>query len=457
MKIHPPELTIDPTNPFNDSLYNRRDFAGSLTRLITSVEDSLVIFINAPWGEGKTTFAKMWCADLLRQKYNPIYFDAYAADYYEDPFVCFSGEILRAVDKGAAKAKREFKKTCVKVAKGAIGLGLKIGVRAATANLVSHTDLALLREKAPEIAGGIDKIIERKLEDYGKEKEALVAFKESLKILAAEFRKSHGFPLTIIVDELDRCRPDFALSLLERIKHLFEVEGVVFVLLVNREQIEEYIRNLYGREVNAVAYLQKFADLFVDLPNQEARHHAQLHHREYCNSLMRHYGICTPNFDPDRLAETLLPLVDHFRLTLRQIEKTFGIITPAYMAKQRSDVFLPQLIALLSVLKATHPRIYQKLSRGTLSLGEFFHETGLNQMSPPNREAINWDWFKSIIEACLMTETEYAEAVKNKNPREVMDKDVATAETWLKNAGVRRRRDAVPQVCRHLDMFSFQP
>jgi len=62
------------------------------------------------------------------------------------------------------------------------------------------------------------------------------------------------------VDELDRCRPDFALGLLERIKHLFDVEGIAFVLLVNRSQIEGYIRTVYGN-ADAEAYLLKFGSL----------------------------------------------------------------------------------------------------------------------------------------------------------------------------------------------------
>jgi len=64
-------------------------------------------------------------------------------------------------------------------------------------------------------------IIEKKIEGYTAEKDSLKSFKKSLAKLAALIREEQGFPLTIIVDELDRCRPDFALSLLERIKHLF--------------------------------------------------------------------------------------------------------------------------------------------------------------------------------------------------------------------------------------------
>jgi tRNA A37 threonylcarbamoyladenosine biosynthesis protein TsaE len=57
MKLHPPEVEIPKEDPFQNALFNRKEFAQSLTALLRNVEESMVIFVNAPWGEGKTTFA----------------------------------------------------------------------------------------------------------------------------------------------------------------------------------------------------------------------------------------------------------------------------------------------------------------------------------------------------------------------------------------------------------------
>src|SRR5271154_3035331 len=120
MKIHPPRAIIDEKEPFKYALYNRKDFAESLTALLRNASESLVVFINAPWGEGKTTFAQMWRKRLENQNFNAIYYDAYAADYFDDPFVSFSGEILALADKfpsagGMRTERQEFKKTAVEV------------------------------------------------------------------------------------------------------------------------------------------------------------------------------------------------------------------------------------------------------------------------------------------------------------------------------------------------------
>jgi tRNA A37 threonylcarbamoyladenosine biosynthesis protein TsaE len=59
MKINPPKAIIGKEDPFEHTLFGRKEFAESLTSLLRNVEENMVIFVNAPWGEGKTTFAEM--------------------------------------------------------------------------------------------------------------------------------------------------------------------------------------------------------------------------------------------------------------------------------------------------------------------------------------------------------------------------------------------------------------
>ena len=67
--------------------------------------------------------------------------------------------------------------------------------------------------------------------------------------------------MVFFVDELDRCRPTYAVELLERIKHLFEVDNIVFVLALSTGQLESSIRSLYGDGLDAPGYLRRFIDL----------------------------------------------------------------------------------------------------------------------------------------------------------------------------------------------------
>ena len=73
-------------------------------------------------------------------------------------------------------------------------------------------------------------------------------------------------PLIVVIDELDRCRPSYAVELLEVAKHLFAVDHIVFVLAVNRSELAHSIRALYGSGFDAEGYLRRFFDVDFRLP-----------------------------------------------------------------------------------------------------------------------------------------------------------------------------------------------
>lgn len=64
--------------------------------------------------------------------------------------------------------------------------------------------------------------------------------------------------LIVFVDELDRCRPSYAVRLLERIEHYFINDRITFVFSVNLEQLQHTIKNFYGNDFDACRYLDRF-------------------------------------------------------------------------------------------------------------------------------------------------------------------------------------------------------
>ena len=75
------------------------------------------------------------------------------------------------------------------------------------------------------------------LQDYLDQRETKDRLREELTRLSAAVAEETGRPLVFIIDELDRCRPTFAIELLERVKHIFDVPDLVFVFGVNRAEI----------------------------------------------------------------------------------------------------------------------------------------------------------------------------------------------------------------------------
>lgn len=109
----------------------------------------------------------------------------------------------------------------------------------------------------------IDRSLETALKDHVEAEENIEALKGSLRELAEESK------IVIFVDELDRCRPNFAVNILESIKHIFDVEGVQFVLVLNANQLRESITHCYGGgQDEALKYLDKFIGFSFSLPSK---------------------------------------------------------------------------------------------------------------------------------------------------------------------------------------------
>ena len=75
----------------------------------------------------------------------------------------------------------------------------------------------------------------------------------------------------MVIDELDRCRPSYAVELLEVVKHLFGVDRIVFVLAINRSELAHSVRALYGSGFDAENYLRRFFDVDFRLPEPERK------------------------------------------------------------------------------------------------------------------------------------------------------------------------------------------
>ncbi|QTN28224.1 AAA family ATPase [Rhodoferax sp. AJA081-3] len=255
---------------FSTDNLGRQKFAdlliGYATRLATVPISPAgrVIAVDAPWGAGKS-----WIARRLPSHFEAdnrigtcVYVDAFQFDYHQDPFAVVTSAILEGFQKQPA-AVRSLKNAAVKVLKvslPAIGKGLmKAGGRA----IGVDTD-DFVGEIVDAGTDASDKAIEQMLDTFSKTSATTAAFKEKLSELANT--SENCSPLVVIIDELDRCRPSYALELLERVKHLFDVKNVVFIFFVHTPALHSAVRKTYGQDINPSEYLKKFFAVTVGLP-----------------------------------------------------------------------------------------------------------------------------------------------------------------------------------------------
>ena len=270
IRIQPEMVEVPPENPFKHDLLNRKTAIEALTNVISNIEGPYVMAVDAPWGMGKTTFIRMWEQYLRDKRFLVASFNAWETDYFADPFSSLSSELLQelenfgkeaSVDKNSQVWREQLKK-----------------LRAETKTILRKT-LPILRFLAdtagPSWPGKtavqiIEAYIEKASNNHPSTRETLKEFRETLSEAARVFtQEAQKGPLVIIIDELGRCRPSYAVELLEIAKHFFSVEHIVFVLAVNFSELSHSVRAVYEEGFNAESYLERFFDIDFKLPDTD--------------------------------------------------------------------------------------------------------------------------------------------------------------------------------------------
>ena len=244
------------TEIWTDDLLNRVEMADKLTRYVCSREKPFVISLNGAWGTGKTFFLERWQKDLQKKGARSIYFNAWEDDFCDDPLVAIIGQLTRF--SSGIKKLHKYRKPLESFAKELL------------ANMIST-------------AVGVDSLeADSALTRYTKQEKIKGEFKSELESMAHDASGEGEEPLVFIIDELDRCRPTFAIELLERVKHLLGVPGIVFVFGINRAELGKSVRSVYGN-IDADVYLRRFFDIEFALLEADLKN--------FCVDLMHKHGL----------------------------------------------------------------------------------------------------------------------------------------------------------------------
>jgi hypothetical protein len=393
LKIHP--IDIDPAQPFFGDLLNRKDEVDNLTLIVNNLNSPAVIAVNSGWGTGKTTFIKMWAANLKLQGTASLYFNAWNTDFAANPLVAFLGEMNKGLqdligrNPIANKAWSQAKKFGMQIAKRGLPALIKIG----TAGVIDADKIV-----EDEVAKVLDGLAGDALKVYEDHKSAIKNFKESLEIIVHE--SSRNTPVVIFVDELDRCRPNYALDLLERIKHLFDVKGLIFVLAMDRTQLGHSIKAIYGNGLDADGYLRRFIDLDYTLRKPDIGNYIT----NICQVLgidgffkLRSQNSALSN-DWQHLYETLELLAKAYKLSLRETEQLLTRINLVFCATKENQYIYPALLAFLIVVREKNREIYEEYILENGSAGSAI--THLRSLIPYEERIKNFEC--ALIEGFLL-------------------------------------------------------
>lgn len=246
----------------------RKDYIGRNSQLsvlmgfINSLKDSTVIAIDSPWGTGKTIFVKQLellnqdieyeapasidNADLqrFREGHDVYYFNAWESDFIDDPLQALIYGIINDLSTDGVQ-ERAFKRA------------------------ISAIDLTALVKNISK--DGIDLSNITSQDATIKEIKAVIDRKQHVHSLLEKYLKASDKKLIFIIDELDRCKPSFAVNLLEVVKHYFADRDIIFIIATDNSQLVHTVCRYYGVNFNGATYLNKFFDFNIRLsqPDKE--------------------------------------------------------------------------------------------------------------------------------------------------------------------------------------------
>lgn len=360
---------------FIDDTIGRNKDLLSFIQILCSIDSNYSIALDSSWGSGKTFFVKqvkmifdssnafgynsveekdeilqVWeklseNVDISVNSNVTIYYDAWENDCDEDPIYSLIYQIVLNTNNYKDLNKK-----------------------------ISFDNVLTATGRFTEAISGINP---NEIVESLKSKSILEGFidKKSIDDIIKGFIDSilpeHGDRLVIIIDELDRCNPKFAVKLLERIKHYFYNDRITFVFSVNLSELQQTIKHYYGENFNAGKYLDRFFDLRISLPPVD---------------LNKYYESIGFYNSSDVIDESINIVISKYNLQLREIAKFITLVRVATSGYERikdlycpeTKLFLLQVIVPMAIgLKLTDPCKYSDFVSGKNStpLKEFYSDS----------------------------------------------------------------------------------
>jgi len=303
-------IEIDENEPFKNDLLNRKGYADNLTAIVNKINQPFVMSINSSWGTGKTTFLKMWKCQLDNEdEFKTLYFNAWECDDSDDPLLAMLTNLESLIDN--PEEKRTFKNV-IKYAKPLLKASVPIATRILTQGVIDISKINLEENIEKSLLEIAEKTGSLEYESF----KARNKYRELLSEALEDYQKKIDKRIIFFIDELDRCRPSFAIELLERVKHLFSIEGYVFVLAMDGNQLTSSINSLYGEKLDSHGYLKRFIDFEFSIPSPNVKEF--INFRVNSSTFM---GLLPQNH---LIWSIFITLIEHKKVSLRDIHKIFN-------------------------------------------------------------------------------------------------------------------------------------
>ena len=237
LRLRPTAFTAEPSDPFARDVLGREPQVKSFCTILIGIATPAVLSVDGGWGAGKTAFVKMctaWMrsASQMTNGVSVVEFNAWTQSHTGNPLRDMVAAVTDQITGSDTQRRRQIAE--------------------------------VLRRQADKLAsdGLMDDAVYAVAEGPQRE---LGRFEVALRRYVSDC----GGRLVVFIDELDRCRPDYALGVLENVRHLFDVDGVIVVLAVNSEALDYAVGASHGPPDKSERYLRRFVDQATRLPDPD--------------------------------------------------------------------------------------------------------------------------------------------------------------------------------------------
>lgn len=263
----------------------RKELAERFTQYLKSRDtndNAYVVNLNGAWGTGKTFFVTEWKKLVEDKGHIAIKIDAWESDYLNDPLAIIIAELLEQIkfkiknyDPKFRNAERNVASAIFNMGKSMLPIGSKIVGKHLLGEAATSEILDLIASATGSVTNHSAVKDDLNMGDLGLEvarqhkrhKQFTQDFKKQVRELVDfALEDNPNKQVFIFIDELDRCRPTYAIEMLETVKHLFDIPNFIFVLSTDTSQLQHSIKAVYGHDFDSHEYLSRFFEQRFTLP-----------------------------------------------------------------------------------------------------------------------------------------------------------------------------------------------
>ncbi|WP_019959779.1 KAP family P-loop NTPase fold protein [Woodsholea maritima] len=368
-------------------LFNKKKLAEDIIKVSNAKSEPIIYMLDGPWGSGKTYFINQFIKHCDSLKIPVIHFDAFKHDISRDAFASLVGCVAKYAEQ--SDPKNELKNQIIK-AGSKVGLSL---LRGGASTIISLASGGLITSQVMDGAGEnlknavnsgigstLNSLTETALEEWiNSQTENEVRIQDFRDILTKVVKKSiehtDAQKAYFIIDELDRCRPNFSIEIIECIKHIFNIDNIDFIITTDKNHLENSLSHLYGQNINTTTYLEKFYDLRINFYRSS---HSELNNAK---KYIRHLCLQHLNSNANSIGyalELLNICANTIRLSFRDIKK---IIIHLSILQHLPDPNYGVALFPLIFLRQIDNNLYLSAIRKEVSAQEIMHKCGLRKES----------------------------------------------------------------------------